>query len=265
MPVITLITDWGRRDHYLAAFKGRLFFLLPQANVFDITHEVEPFDTLQASYVLQNCYDKFPEGTIHFVGLSSSKSKTQSQGYLLIKANNHFFIGYDNGIFYLTLGESEKEIFLLDIPKKAAVSTAIESMMKIMVELANGKPYNSFGTSVQDIVKVFHTQPTVNPSNIRGTVIYIDSFENVVLNITKELFESVRKNRTFSLYLHGREEHTFRNVNLNYDEAPEGEPVVLFNEKGNIEIALNRANAAGLLNLKLLDTVRIEFHETVTS
>jgi S-adenosyl-L-methionine hydrolase (adenosine-forming) len=261
MPVITLTTDWGRRDHYLAAFKGHLFSLLPEAMVFDITHDVEPFDTLQASYVLQNCYDKFPDGTIHFIGLASGKSKTESQGYLLVKANNHFFIGYDNGIFYLTLGEIEKEIFLLDIPKKTSVASAFEILMNVIVELANGKVYHTFGKPVGDLVKVFHTQPTVNPSNIRGTVIYIDSFENVILNITKELFESVRKNRTFSLFLHGREEHIFKNVYTNYDEAQEGEPAILFNEKGNMEIALNRANAAGLLGLKLFDTVRIEFHE----
>jgi S-adenosyl-L-methionine hydrolase (adenosine-forming) len=261
MPVITLTTDWGRRDHYLAAFKGHLFSLLPQAQVFDITHDVEPFDTLQASYVLQNCYDKFPDGTIHFIGLSSGKSKTKSQGYLLVKANNHYFIGYDNGIFYLVLGEIEKEIFLLDIPKKTNVSAALEKLIAVITELANGKPYNSFGNAVQEIVKVLHTQPTVNASNIRGTVIYIDSFENVILNITKDVFEEVRKNRTFSLYLHGHEEHLFKNVNTHYDEAEESELVVMFNEKGNMEIALNRSNAAGLLGLKLFDTVRIEFHE----
>jgi S-adenosylmethionine hydrolase len=261
MPVITLTTDWGRRDHYLAAFKGRLFSLLPQAQVFDITHDVESFDTLQASYVLQNCYDKFPEGTIHFIGLSSGKAKTQSQGYLLVKANNHFFIGYDNGIFYLTLGETEKEMFLLDIPKRIAVSSAFEALTNVIVELSNGKNYNSFGSVVQDLVKVFHAQPTVNASNIRGVVIYVDSFENVILNITRDLFEGIKNNRSFSLFLHGHEEHVFRKVNTHYDEAEESELVVLFNEKGNMEIALNRSNAAGLLGLKLLDTVRIEFHE----
>jgi S-adenosylmethionine hydrolase len=261
MPVITLTTDWGRRDHYLAAFKGRLFSVLPKADIFDITHEVEPFDTLQASYVLQNCYDRFPALAIHFIGLSSSKTKTQSQGYLLVKANGHYFIGYDNGVFYLTLGDIEKEVFLLDIPKKTGVSVAIEKLVDIMAELANGKEYSSFGPKADDIVKVFHTQPTVNASNIRGTVVYIDSFENVILNIKKDLFESVRNDRPFSIFLHGHEEHLFRNVNINYDEAEESELVVLFNDKGNMEISLNRANAAGLLGLKLFDTIRIEFRE----
>jgi S-adenosylmethionine hydrolase len=261
MPVITLTTDWGRRDHYLAAFKGRLFSLIPGATVFDITHDVDPFDTLQASFVLQNCYDKFPEGSIHFIGISSAKSKAESQGYLLVKANSHYFIGYDNGIFFLTLGEIEKEIILLDIPKKTSVSTGIEKMLNVISEVSIGKALPTFGPSISNIIKVYHTQPAVNASDIRGTVIYIDSFDNVVLNITKDLFESVRKNRTFSVMLHRHEEHLFRNVNTNYDEAPEAEPVVLFNERGNMEIALNRAKAAGLLGLKLFDTVRIEFHE----
>jgi S-adenosyl-L-methionine hydrolase (adenosine-forming) len=260
MPVITLTTDWGRRDHYLAAFRGSLFSLLPQAQVFDITHEVEPFDTLQASYVLQNCFDKFPEETIHFIGLTGAKAKIQSQGYLLVRARNHFFIGYDNGIFYLALGDMEKEIFLLDIPAALPVSQAFESMIKVMSDLAGGKPYNSFGTPVQELVKVFHTQPTVTQSQIRGTVIYIDSFQNVILNITKDLFESVGRNRQFTVYLRN-DDYRFNRVHRHYDEAEESELVVLFNEKGNMEIALNRANAAGLLGLKLFDTLRIEFHD----
>ena len=260
MPVITLITDWGRRDHYLAAFKGTLFSVLPQAQVFDITHEVEPFDTLQASYVLQNCFDKFPAGTIHFIGLTGGKAKIQSQGYLLVKASNHFFIGYDNGIFYLTLGDAEKEIFLLDIPGRRPVPEAFRELINVMSELVNGKAYDTFGKPIQELVKIFHTQPTVTQSNIRGTVIYIDSFENVILNITKDLFESVGKGRTFTLYMRN-EDHRFNRIHSHYDEADESELVVLFNERGNMEIALNRANAAGLLGMKLFDTLRIEFHD----
>jgi S-adenosyl-L-methionine hydrolase (adenosine-forming) len=164
-------------------------------------------------------------------------------------------------VFYLTLGDIEKEVFLLDISKKTSVSAAQDRLLDIMAELASGKAYSEFGTKVDDIVKVFHTQPTVNASNIRGTVVYIDSFENVILNIKKELFESVRNNRPFSVFLHGHEEHLFKNVNTHYDEAEESELVVLFNDKGNMEISLNRANAAGLLGLKLFDTVRIEFRE----
>jgi S-adenosylmethionine hydrolase len=257
MPVITLTTDWGRRDHYLAAFKGELFSLLPEANVFDITHEVEPFNTLQASYVLKNCFQKFPEGAIHFIGLSASKEK--SQGYLLVKAHNHFFIGYDNGIFYLTLGDVEKEIFLLDMDVRIPIPKAFRKMIEVMLELANSTPYNSFGTPVNELVKVFHMQPTVTQSGIRCTVIYIDWYENIVLNITKDLFEQVGRNRAFTLYLNS--DYHFNRINSNYDEAEEGEPVILFNDNGNMEVALNRSNAAGLLGVKLFDTVRIEFHD----
>src|SRR5689334_17727794 len=105
MSVITLTTDWGRRDYFVASLKGRLISLCPDTRIVDISHDINPFDVLQASFILSNCYDKFPEGTIHFIGMKGNRLKDELKKYILVKCRNYYFIGYDSGIFFLTLGD----------------------------------------------------------------------------------------------------------------------------------------------------------------
>src|SRR6185295_327980 len=123
MPVITLTTDWGRRDHYVAAFKGGLISACPQAQIIDITHDVNHFDILQASFILKNCFEKFPTGTIHYIGLSTN-SNAGKRNLLVIRHKEHYFIGFDNGTFFLTMGDLEKEIIKIDA---RVINTADES------------------------------------------------------------------------------------------------------------------------------------------
>src|SRR5688572_3430245 len=109
MSIITLTTDWGLRDYYVPALKGQLMSLCPGVQVVDIAHEITHFDILQASYILSNCFDKFPPGTIHFIAMRGGKRSNyvngDAPGYLLVKCRGHYFIGYDSGVFYLTLGD----------------------------------------------------------------------------------------------------------------------------------------------------------------
>src|SRR5215218_9574706 len=112
MPIVTLTTDWGNRDYYLASFKGMLASHCEAVRVIDITNEVDHFDILQASFILKNCYEKFPAGTIHFIGVRANDTRQKSNGYLLVEASGHIFIGYDNGIFSLILEDVQKKIFL---------------------------------------------------------------------------------------------------------------------------------------------------------
>src|SRR5689334_3328047 len=111
MPTVTLTTDWGTRDYYLASFKGMLVTQCPDVRIIDISNEVDHFDILQASFILKNCYEKFPKGTIHFIGVRGQETRQKSRGYLLLECNNHYFIGYDNGIFSLMLDQAPKKVY----------------------------------------------------------------------------------------------------------------------------------------------------------
>ena len=262
MPIVTLTTDWGNRDYYLASFKGMLASHCPDVRVIDITNEIDHFDILQASFILKNCYEKFPKGSIHFIGVRGNETKQKSNGYLLVEANDHFFIGYDNGIFSLTLDEVVKKIFLPDINPNAPAYEITEQIVRIIETLAKGHSPATFCKQADELITILNSSPSFDQDTIRGSVIYIDSFQNIISNITRKLFYEQAASRSFSIYLRNHE-CKFRRVFTHYSDAEVGEPVCLFNEKGLLELALNGANAAGLLGVKVLDNIRIEFHGAI--
>jgi S-adenosylmethionine hydrolase len=91
---------------------------------------------------------------------------------------------------------------------------------------------------------------------IRGVVIYINQYENVVTNITRELFDKTSKGRKYIIEFRGE---TLNTISQSYQEVPIGEIVALFGSTGHLEIAINQGNASSLLGLDINDPVRVEF------
>ncbi|MEO8087949.1 MAG: SAM-dependent chlorinase/fluorinase [Bacteroidota bacterium] len=261
MPIVTLTTDWGTRDYYLPSFKGMLATHCPNATVIDISNEVDHFDILQASFILKNCYEKFPEGTIHFIGVRGNDTRQKSNGYLLIECKKHFFIGYDNGIFSLSLEDAEKKIFLTGINVIAPEHEIMERIVEIIASISKGIGPETFCSPTEELISVINSTPSFDHESIRGSIIYIDSFQNIISNIPGSLFTEKVGDRTFSIIVRN---HVckFKKVYAHYSDAETGEPVCLFNEKGLLELALNGANAAGLLGVKVLDNIRVEFQDS---
>ena len=256
MAIVTLTTDWGHRDHHLAAFKGSLLSLLPAITIVDITHDVNPHDTLQASFILKNAYRQFPEGTVHFSGLMGVPAGSQPE-LLIVQSEGHSFVGMDNGLFSLVLGERPRRILSVPTPSdhpggwRNAATACICSLLS--------------GTGVVEGVEertkmmtTFSPQPMTDADSMRATVVYVDEFENLVLNITREQFDSHCKQRKFSIEMR-RVNQPIQRISQWYNEVDEGELLALFNSDGLLEIALNKANASGLLGIKLYDSIRINF------
>jgi len=262
MPVVTLTTDWGNRDHYLASFKGMLATQCPEAQVIDISNQVDHFDILQASFILKNCYRKFPEGTVHFIGVRGNETRQKSRRHLLVECNGHYFLGYDNGVFSLTLDDAEKKIFVPGIVTETAEYEINERLVEVISLLVRGEDPESFCTRTDELTSVINSRPSFDSESIRGSIIYIDSFQNMISNISRELFNDVSGSRGFSIVVRNHE-CKFRKVHTHYSEAEIGEPVCLFNEKGLLELALNGSNAAGLMGIKVLDNIRVEFTGTI--
>ncbi len=264
MPIVTLTTDWGNKDYYLASFKGMLATHCSKASVIDISNDVDHFDILQASFILKNCFEKFPEGTVHFVGVKGNDMRHKSNGYLLISCNKHFFIGYDNGIFSLTLDDAEKIVYQTGINPASPQHEINERIVEIVCSLTSGIHPEKFCSPVEELISVINSTPSFDQDSIRGSIIYIDSFQNIVSNITHALFYEMVGSRNFSIIVRN---HIckFKKVLTHYTDVESGEPVCLFNEKGLLELALNGANAGGLLGVKVLDNIRIEFQDSLHS
>lgn len=264
MPLLTMTTDWGLRDHYLASFKGEILSRLPTLQIIDISHEVEKFNTMQAAYIIQNSFQKFPKGTIHFIGLTGNENCTLINPFVIIQVNGHYLIGEDNGIFTLIIGGNEKEIFRLPIEGNASKKDHCLALIETIKKLAEGTPLNKLGKEDSIIQESYFAQPTVDAQTIRGTVIYIDTFGNAIVNVTKDLFDKEKRERKFLIQLR-KSDYDVPKISLTYEDAIVGEILALFNQDGFLEIALNKGSASKLLGLKLMDPIRIEFHDSKAS
>lgn len=262
MPIITLISDWGLKDHYIAAVKGAILRRDPTIQIIDITHQIEPFSLLQPAFVLRNAYHEFPEGTIHILGVNTVESVIQS--HVAIYHKGHFFIGADNGIFSLAFGEIPEKIIVIDIPQDSDYFTfsTRDRFVKAACHLASGKPIEALGFQTKKINERLLFNPVVEQSSIKGKVIFIDGFENLYVNISKQLFDSVCRNREFSIVLRNSE-YQVREIYTSYSKRnnpeEEGDLVALFGTTGFLEIALNMQKAASMLGVKVDDPVRIDF------
>ncbi|MES2113398.1 MAG: SAM-dependent chlorinase/fluorinase [Bacteroidota bacterium] len=257
MAIITLTTDLGDKDIYQAALKGSILKLLPTVNIVDITNCVAAYNIQQAAFILKNSFHYFPEDTVHLIGIDTVFNT--GTRYLAVKYRNHYFVGADNGIFSLMFEKDPDEIVEINIMQdlKFLHFPLADIFVKAACHLAKGGTLTEIGIAVSDIDKKMNLQPVVEKSLIKGVVIYIDSFQNVITNITKEFFNKVQQNRRFTLSFKRNE--TISQLSWHYNEVPEGEKLCLFGISDHLEIAINKGNAAGLLGLNLGDSVIIDF------
>ena len=264
MAIITLTSDMGLKDYYVASVKGSILSQLPDCRIVDITHEIPPFDIATASFVLRNTFNEFPKGTVHIIGVNPEADLQTA--HLAVEYNGHFFIGADNGIFSLLFDRPATQIVELHLDQDSDELTfpTKHVFVKAACHIARGGTLEVIGRTLDHFTEKALIRPVVEGSVIRGAAIYIDSYGNVITNITEDLFNKVRRDRDFAIYFR-RAAYEIRQIHQAYNEVPEGEKVALFSASGYLEIAINKGvegsggGANKLFGLKINDTIRIEF------
>lgn len=276
MSIITLTTDFGIKDHFAGIFKGKIYSLFPETNIIDISHSIDKFNVLEASYLLATSYAHFPKGTVHIVAVDATRNADTN--HIAILYDGHYFIGADNGIFGgLTNKKNPEKIVQITIHDRLiAGSSDLDVFATVATHLAKGGEMTVIGTPITEIKKMNMLVPILdqNLNSIRGHVVYIDDFGNCVTNISKNYIEEVAKGRQFSVRF---SVYTINRVKNNYADfknnktgelnAMAGNEIALFNQDGFLEIAVYRSNpnrsgsAHTLLGLKMQDAVIVEFSE----
>lgn len=260
IPIITLTTDWGTRDFYVGAVKGKLLQKIPSANIIDISHHIAPHDIIHASFVLKNALRFFPEGTIHLLGVNNNASLETP--HTLVKSHNQYFIGTDNGIFSLILDDEPEQIIHLDIHQESDYFTfpVRDLFCKVAGEIVAGSSLTTLGDEAEGIKQLQSFQPVINNTTINAKVIHIDRYQNLITNISKDMFREVGKGRPFRLHFHNRQ-FNITQLHEEYNEVNEAELMAIFGSSGFLEIALNLGKASELLGMGLDAPVIIEFTE----
>ncbi|MGL2995192.1 SAM hydrolase/SAM-dependent halogenase family protein [Flavobacterium sp. TSSA_36] len=274
MSIITLTTDYGLKDYFVGALKGKLLTINPECKVVDISHDIDPFNIVEASYILNAAYSSFPKGTVHLIGVDIELTKENQ--HIAIEWNDHFFIAADNGILSMLCQKiiPQKMVAINIHDRLHEGATDLEVFVQVASHLANGGSLNVIGKEIISIKEVTEMKVNLNDqgNQLSGCVIYIDHFGNVVSNITKKHFIEAGKGRSFEILLKSK---SIKSIVPKYSAIAtsnkfppkyfEGDKLALFNEAGYLEIAIYRSNpskvgsAHSLLGLNYRDPITVIF------
>ena len=257
VPIVTLLTDFGTKDYYAGALKGAILSHCDSANIIDISHNIEPFNITEAAFVLLNAYSKFPTGTIHVVSVNDMDERESR--FIVVKYQEHYFLGLDNGLFSLVFDRPDEIFELYNFSENGSfASYSVDDIFaKTIAQIDSNVDLAKVGTQIQSLYTRTNLIPVVQDSLIRGSVIYIDSFKNVILNVKRDLFDEIRRERNFVISFKRNER--IQEISVSYHDVPEGEKLCIFNSNDFMEIAINSGKASSLLGLNLGDIVQIEF------
>ncbi|MFV8344200.1 SAM hydrolase/SAM-dependent halogenase family protein [Flavobacterium sp. XS2P39] len=274
MSIITLTTDYGLKDHFVGALKGKILSEYFEASIIDISHDIDPFNTVEASYIIAASYASFPKGTVHLIGVDMESNKENQ--HVVMQWNDHYFIAADNGILsMLSQKIVPQKIVAINIHDRFhSEATDLDVFVKVACHIAKGGLMNVIGKEIKNIKQVTDLQALMaaDGNSLKGHVIYIDHFGNVVTNISKKYFIEVAKGRPYEVVLKTKNIKTILpnySAIANSDKYPikyyEGEKLAIFNEAGFLEIAIFRSNpskvgsANSLLGLNYRDIINIIF------
>ena len=248
MPLITLTSDIGRQDFLTGAVKGQLLQVNSSFNIVDISHELSPFNYPQAAYVCRNAIKNFPPNTFHIVLVNLFDKRPDH--LLLIQHNNQYIGCADNGLITMILEEVPEKIVALPLrpSEKKKTLYCVSVFAKAFQEILDGKAIDEVGDGSVSIETKNPLRPLLGPKYIEGQIIFIDNFENVIINITKEEFEEQRRGRSFKIVF--KRDEIIEKISETYADVHESEKLALFNSANYLEIAVNKGNAAGLFGLE---------------
>ena len=251
MKTIALVTDFGYTDNFAGVMKGVILKGASRVNIIDITHGISSHNIKEGAFILFKSYKFFPKKTI-FLAVVDPGVGTERK-ILMVKTNNYYFIGPDNGILYPAVKDDViRRAVSFDTPSDGSISSTFHGrdvFAPLAAELAKSEKIFSQGVETKSITPLSFPKPEFDNGCFLGNVLYIDKFGNIVTNITREelkMFEDTG----FTALLNNKKIEKFRSV---YYEAPSGEPFFIEGSFGYLEISLNGESARDYFGLRNTD------------
>src|SRR5688572_1003632 len=208
MAIITLLTDSGESDHYVAAIKAKIISINPGIRIEDISHKIRPCDIGHAAFVLRSVFREFPKGTVHLIGVDSTGNRGDS--FIAMQLEDHFFVGSDNGIFGLISEKDHQQIVQLNITGAQPTTFPERDIFApAAVKISTGVPITDLGKPLPSFRRMIDRQVKATKKQITGTVIRVDHFGNLITNIPREAFNILSENKSYTIQFGGEK---FRKV-----------------------------------------------------
>jgi len=246
MAVVTLSTDIGMHDFIIGAFKGQLLSLQPTLQMADISHELHNF--AEAAYICSKAFPYYPKNTVHIVLINLFQFKPTH--FLIAQYNNQFIFCPDNGILTMICKQKPAQVFKVIIPQEnSAINTIcyLSALAEAVDKLISENYAVQFGEPFDNFTERYPMRPGFNGNSVEAQIIFIDKFENVVVNISKQEFEEYRQGRKFKISF-GKE--IIDHIDDNYGTAEDEEYLACFNSAEMLELSIKHGNMASLFGLQ---------------
>jgi S-adenosylmethionine hydrolase len=249
-PIISLLTDFGTRDPYVAVMKGVILTLQTDAVLVDLTHEVPPQDIVAGAFILAEARPYFPPGTIHLAVVDPGVGTERRA--LAALALGQFWVGPDNGLFHLIFQECDTvDLVSLENPRyfRETVSPTFQGrdlFAPVAAHLSLGTPLPEFGPPITDPAVLPWPQPIFTPEAVRGDIVYVDGFGNLLSNIKGSDLLTWQKEASCVVILGSL---TLKGLSRTYGDVPAGQFLALIGSHGYLEIACAQGNAAKRLGV----------------
>lgn len=236
--------DFGSDSIDFTLGQAAIYHTFPHAKLVVSPTNIKKGHIQSQSVYLKQFIDKFPPNTVHICHLTFASS--QSKRFVITKVDDQYFIGPDNGFFYLTMPNDEQEYYILPVDNFRINPLTEVYLPSLKKAIENNFELSAIFKIKSIMVKPLMVQPIIAENSIKVKTIHIDSKGNVFFNLDKQTFEDCRKNRNFVL-----RNHTMKitNVSLDYDDVPEGEILCMFTYGNILQVAQNAGNASEKLGL----------------
>jgi S-adenosyl-L-methionine hydrolase (adenosine-forming) len=247
-PVITFTTDFGTSDHLVAAMKGVVLSVNPLARLVDINHNVVPFDILDGALSIAAAYRYFPSRTIHVVVVDPGVGTERRP--LLVSGEKQYFIAPDNGVLSMIFANetcvvrhiTAEHYFLSPV---SPTFHGRDIFAPTAAWLSKNWQTEAFGEEITDYVKFTVPKPRASETSLKGVVLRVDAFGNMITNLTaKDIPAENTASGTIHLAVNGK---AVRKISQTFASGNPGEPIAVIGSSGFLEIAVNRGNAARTL------------------
>jgi len=258
-PIITLLTDFGTKDHYVALMKGTILKINPRCTLIDITHHIPPHDIKEGAFLLANTYAAFPKGTIHLSVIDPEVGGTRKP--ILLVTPNYFFVGPDNGLFTLALKKEKVRKAITLTHSKYFLSPLSRTFhgrdifAPVAAYLSLDVKPEAFGPHLDAWTAVDFEKPRIGNEGLRGEILHVDAFGNLIISIDeKQLFHFV-DDRSFVIQIGRR---TIHDLKKGYWEGKRKEPMALIGSGGFLEVSIREGNVQKVLKVERGDPIEIE-------
>jgi S-adenosyl-L-methionine hydrolase (adenosine-forming) len=263
-PLISLLTDFGVADHYVAAMKGVILGICPDAQIVDISHEITPYAITEAAYTLAQAWKCFPSGTVHLIvvdpGVGSSRRP------IVAEAGGHRFVAPDNGVLEMVL-DAEPKHRVREITARTWFRQPVSQTFHgrdifapVAARLAGGLAISRFGPLIKDCVRPGFSRPYKTKPNVwTGIVLKVDRFGNIVTNFDSVLFGNIIESKSFRLRIGSG---VVSRIFENYAAAPDDQPFAIHGSAGYVEISVRQRSAAAILGVLPGNSTRLRVPRT---